>query len=196
MDDSAWRVLTTAIRSGSLLKWAKRTIASVAFLATLFEFLPLSVRLTDRFTHFPVAPLTQENPFPILVLRGRHATVQMIERAEDFGSVQGSCLVPADREEAVLAEIRQQDEGRTIDATWALEIRRLSANRQRIEFFRMGDGFWGGVYEATPNGVTPLYRKLAGPEFAFIFGGVALILNSCCWGCGWLIWRAWRNRRR
>ncbi len=180
--------------SRSLPVWAQWAIACAAFVATNAAFLPVSLRLTDQFTHCPVGPLGRGNPFPILVLDERHATVKMIERAEDFGTLPGSYVVPPGREAAVLTDIRQQDEGLSLDATWTLKVRRSSANRQRIELVRMGDGLWGGVYDATPNGVTPLYRKVTGPGFAFIFGGLGLVLSCCCWGCGWMLVRAWRSR--
>lgn len=59
----------------------------------------------------------------------------------------------------------------------------------------MGDGYWGGGYEVTHNTITPLYRKLTGPAFAFIFGGLALAMNGVLWGSGALALRAIQRRR-
>jgi hypothetical protein len=58
------------------------------------------------------------------------------------------------------------------DSGWVLRVERLAPDRQRIELFLMGDGYFGGAYDATQHAVTPHYRKLTGPGFAFIAIGL------------------------
>ncbi len=103
-------------------------------------------------------------------------------------------LIPAGLDDAIEQQLRQGELIGKHKATWVLRVRRLSASRQRIEVYRFGDGFWGGAYEATANEVIPLYRKAAGPGFAFVFGPIAFVLNLVLWGALWLAGR-WYVRR-
>jgi hypothetical protein len=45
----------------------------------------------------------------------------------------------------------------------------------------VNDGYFGSVYEATATTIRPMYRKITGPGFAFVFGGLALLMNTALW---------------
>jgi len=59
----------------------------------------------------------------------------------------------------------------------------------------MGDGYYGGVYEATETTITPLYRKIAGPGLAYIAMGYAIAMNLAGWGVLWAALSVIRRRR-
>ena len=104
----------------------------------------------------------------------------------------GSYLLPLERTRSIEQYLRDHDTEHR-EAGWVLRAEGLSADRQRIELFLLGDGYWGGVYEATSTTVTPLYRKITGPGFALIFGFLALMLNAVAWT---IVGRAIRLLRR
>ncbi|MCU1227650.1 MAG: hypothetical protein JWO97_534 [Acidobacteria bacterium] len=64
---------------------------------------------------------------------------------------------------------------------WVLNVKRIGPERQRIELYWMNDGYRGGAYEATATSIAPLYRKLAGPLFAAVFGGLATLMSAALW---------------
>jgi hypothetical protein len=74
-------------------------------------------------------------------------------------------------------------------------VRRLAPQRQHIELYWMSDGYSGGAYEATAASFIPRYRKITGPGFAFVFGGIAILINTAIWMAGALAFRWWRRSR-
>ncbi len=141
-----------------------------------------ALRLTDPLTHQSLdqgyAPR-----FPIVVVRGDAPELLQLD---DPGKVPplasgATYLIPSGRESTFARYLNDHFPSQG-DGVWNLRVERVASDRQRIELFVMGDGFSGGVYEATPTSVTPLYRKSTGPAFAFVFGGLALIMNLALWG--------------
>ena len=177
-------------------RMARLANASLAllFLGSCAGMVPVSMRLLDPMTRSPIGDFAM--PFPVAVVASERASVKMVRSANGFadpGDGQ-SYLIPDGQDGAIERQLRERDPLGNRHATWVLRVGRLSASRQRIELYRFGDGFWGGVYEATATQITPLYRKVTGPGFAFVFGPLALGLNLGLWGMLWLI-RRWYVRR-
>jgi hypothetical protein len=147
-------------------------------------------------THSPVNQENLRGPFPVVVMNDDQAWVAMPEDPHDVPPPPSgaSYLVPLERTRSIERYLRDHDTEHR-DSSWVLNVQALAADRQRIELFLLGDGYWGGVYEATATTITPLYRKVTGPGFAFIFGPLALLMNSVVWvivgGGAW-----WFKRRR
>ena len=80
-----------------------------------------------------------------------------------------SFLIALDQVERVERQLREHDTVHR-DSAWVLRVKQISPDRQKLELFLSGDGFQGGVYEATANTATAQYRKVTGPGFAFVFG--------------------------
>lgn len=167
----------------------------IAFIGSCFALLPPAVRLADPMTHLPLDGLPGQ-PFPVLVVERDQARVLMIEDLRRVPPLPDGAtyLVPGGSETAFRKQLEEQAP-RDRDVAWVLQVERLAPDRQRIELYLMGDGYWGGGYEVTHNTITPLYRKLTGPAFAFIFGGLALAMNGVLWGSGALALRAIQRRR-
>ncbi len=166
-------------------------ILLVAFMASCAGFLQPALQLADPLTHRPIEHDSRGGGFPVVVVHGDQAWVAMPEDPWNIPPppTGASYLVPLDRTASIEQYLRENDTEHR-DSGWVLRVEALSANRQRIELFLMGDGYWGGVYEATSTAVTPLYRKVTGPGFALIFGPLSFLLNSVAWvivgGCFWL----------
>ncbi len=90
-----------------------------------------------------------------------------------------SFLIPPERQTWVKARLRNEPTGG--DGGWIFRIKQLGPERQRIQLEVLGDGFWGMVYEASPEKIVPLGTRLAGPEFAFVI----LAIHLVCWGGLW-----------
>jgi len=102
--------------------------------------------------------------------------------------------VPLERTRSIERYLRDHDKEHR-ESSWVLNVRALAADRERIELFLLGGGYSGGVYEATASTIIPLYRNVTGPGFAFIFGSLALLMNSVAWAIvGGGVW--WFKRRR
>ena len=171
-------------------------LLSIAFLYSCTALLPVAAQLTDSMTHRPVDTTYSEH-FPILVVRGTEASVEETDNPHNVPPppAGASYLVPAGQVKALERYLREHDTTRH-DRAWVLRVTARSSERQRIELFLMGDGCWGGVYEATATSITPLYRKVAGPIYAMVFGPVALGLNMVLWGSlAASIWGIRRYRR-
>jgi hypothetical protein len=134
-------------------------------------------------THRPVVTTAFHEPFPVVVVKGEEAWVEMMDDPERVPPPPpgASYLVPPARVRSVERYLREHDTVHRKSA-WVLRVTPLDAARQRTELFLMGDGYWGGVYEAAPSAVRPLYRKVTGPGFAFVFGPAAFALNCVAWG--------------
>lgn len=169
----------------------------MAFIASCVGFIPPAARLADPLTHRSVDQENLRGPFPVVVVNGDQAWVAMPEDPHNVPPPPSgaSYLVPLERMRSIEQYLRDHDTTQR-DSSWVLRAKALSADRQRIELFLMGDGYWGGAYEATSTTVTPLYRKITGPGFAFIFGPLAFMLNSVAWaivGGGIWLFRRGRN---
>jgi hypothetical protein len=95
-------------------------------------------------------------------------------------SAGSSFLIPDGQEDAVEEQLNVSANPGG-DGAWELRVRSLSAGRQRIELCLVNDGYFGSVYEATATTIRPMYRKITGPGFAFVFGGLALLMNTALW---------------
>lgn len=173
-----------------------RWVIPVAFMTSCIALIPPARRLADPMTHSPVNQENLRGPFPVVVMNDDQAWVAMPEDPHDVPPPPSgaSYLVPLERTRSIERYLRDHDTEHR-DSSWVLNVQALAADRQRIELFLLGDGYWGGVYEATATTITPLYRKVTGPGFAFIFGPLALLMNSVVWvivgGGAW-----WFKRRR
>jgi hypothetical protein len=171
-------------------------LVPVGFLASCAALIPVATHLTDSMT---LAPVDQAYPFPfpILVVRGTEASVEEVDHPRDVPPPPpgASYLVPTGRVEAVERYLREHDTTHH-KSSWVLRVASISSDRQRIELFLLGDGYWGGVYEATATSITPLYRRITGPGYALVFGPLALGLNVMLWGVfATGIWAIRRYRR-
>jgi hypothetical protein len=147
-------------------------------------------------THRPVVDSRFREPFPVLVVEGEKAWVSMAEEPYRIPPPPpgASYLVPPEKAPRLEQYLREHDTVHQ-QSSWVLRVKPVSAGQQRIELFLMGDGYWGGVYDATRDTATPRYRKITGPGFAFIFGPVALLLNGAAWGAGYLAVSLVRRRK-
>jgi hypothetical protein len=164
-------------------------ILPLAFLGSCVGLLEPARRLADPMTHKPVDDRSS-GPFPVLVVSADTAKVNMVENPGDIPPPPSgtSYLVPPEKASYFERYIREHDAPLT-DSNWVLRVFPLSSDHQRIELFLMGDGYRGGVYDATSKSVTPLFRKTTGPGFALIVGPLAFLLNCVVWGLvGGVVW--------
>jgi len=153
----------------------------LAFLSSCVGFLGPALRIADSLTLKPIDD-PYHAPFPVLVVSSDTARVDMVENPNDIPPPpEGtSYLVPPERVTYFEQYIREHQSPQT-DSSWVLRVSPLSSDRQRIELFLMGDGVWGGVYDATSKTITPRFRKSTGPAFALVFGPLAFSLNCVVW---------------
>lgn len=169
-------------------------VLPLTFVGSCFAWLPVAVRLTDPLTHTAVETLSSA-PFPVLIVQGENARVLMVEDLRGIPPLPegATYLVPPGREASFQREINKRVPPER-DSFWVLKVERTEADRQRIELYLMGDGYFGGAYDATDLTVTPRYRKVTGFGFAFIFGGCALAMNFALWAVGAFAVRIVRRR--
>ena len=163
------------------LVWAV-PVALVLFLGSCVGFLRPAAKLADPMTHWPVDHQNLRGPFPVVVVRENEAWV---EQPNDPHSVPppppgASYLIPLDRVRDIERYLRDHDAVHK-ESDWFLNVTSLSPDRQKVELILLGDGYWGGVYEATATTVSPLYRKVTGPGFSFIVGCLAILMNVAAW---------------
>ena len=156
--------------------------------ATCVLMIPVATRLADPITRRPLDAFRE--PFPLLVLSGGAAHVEMMSTTAPVSAVPGSThLVPRGQERALEQYLLKHDSRPVAHPGWVLRVEEVAAGRQRIELFRVDDGMWGGVYEATAATATPVSRKVTGPGFALVFGPLACALavaaNAPLWGVAW-----------
>lgn len=173
-------------------------LIAVSFIGSCGALLLPALRLTDSWTHVPL-DRTPSQGFPVLVIKGEEPRIVMAGDPRNLPplAVGETFLVP-DGKERAFHEVINADAPVGRDSSWILRVDRLAPGRQRIELYLMGDGFSGGVYEATHTAVTPLYRKHTGPGFSWIFGTAALAMNVVLWSIafgGLAVFRRWRSRR-
>jgi hypothetical protein len=169
-------------------------VLTVAFAGSCIGFLGPAARLADPMTHVSLDDSFQE-PFPVLVVDGDRATVSMLQDLHRIPRPPNgaSFLVPLGKEHALVRYVNEHDRANH-DRGWVLNVKRPAPDRQRIELYLMGDGYWGGAYDATPQAVTPQYRKITGPGFAFVVGAYSLVMNVILWGVAAIV--VWRFARR
>ena len=167
----------------------------VAFAGSCFALTLPAMRLADPLTRHPVETRSPER-FPILIVSGDNARVLMLEDPGKLPPLPegATYLVPDGREESVQRAINEQWP-KDFDSSWVVEVERHGPDRQHIRLYLIGDGYWGGAYDATASSVTPRYRKSTGPGFAFIGAGLACLVNATLWGLGAVILRTARRRR-
>ena len=166
------------------------------FVGTCSALIPLGMTIADPMTNISLQAASQRR-FPVLVMTGDTLRVELLQDLRRIPSLPAgsSYLVPRGREKAVEAALNASHPPGT-EGIWVLRVRQISRARQRIELFWMNDGYVGGAYEATQTSIAPLHRKMTGPGFAFIFGGVALLINIAMWSVLWFGIRAWARYRR
>lgn len=151
------------------------------------------MRIADPMTHVRVDLL--DRPFPVVVMTGG---VPRVQRIQDFRRVPmlpsgSSYLIPEGQDDVIQTQLNEHLPPH-VDGGWVLRVRQLTPQRQHIELFWMNDGFSGGVYEATASSFLPRYRKMTGPGFAFVFGGIAYLINVVMWAVIALAIRWWWRR--
>jgi hypothetical protein len=163
-------------------------LGSLAFVASCTALMVPAFPVAEPMTHKPL-DLGQPARFPILVVEGDRPRVLMLEDPHKIPTLPpgATYLVPAGKDEAFQQYLNDHAE-HLPDVGWMLKVHRSGPDRQRIELFLMGDGFSGGVYDATAHAVTPVYRKLTGPGFAFIVIDLAMLSNLALWGIGALVY--------
>jgi hypothetical protein len=183
--------------------WRRRLgcyLLPLLFVGSWVAFLPLGTRLAEPMTHVAVRAVP-DRAFLVVVMDGD------VPRVSSIGDVTripappegASYLIPAGQERVVEARLNA-DAPRDADGRWVLSVKQVAVDRQHIELYRMNDGYWGNGYEATPSSITPRYRKITGPGFAFVVGRYALLLNAAVWAgvalVFWLARYALRARRK
>lgn len=167
----------------------------LAFVASCSALVPVGIRIADPMTHRPVVDLP-ERPFPVVLVTGNTAHLLRLRDLRQIPEAPAgsSYLIPSGMDKAIEKQLNEQL-SKHVEGGWVLRVRRLTPERQHIEFFWMNDGYSGGAYEATSSSITPRYRMTTGPGFAFVFGGVALLINIALWSIvAPTIWW-WRHRK-
>jgi hypothetical protein len=169
----------------------KRVALAVGFFISCALLLPFGAWLAGLSTYIPIRSDVGKQDFPVLVVAGDKAWVNILQNPHDVPPppVGASYLVPLEKAARIERFIREHDTP-GIDASWKLQVSELSSDRQRIELVRLGDGYWGGIYDATATTITPKYKKITGPLFAFVILLVTLVLKGLLWGAGFLLRRS------
>jgi hypothetical protein len=167
---------------------------AILFLGTCAPLLPVSMRLVDPMTHRPLSAPPAE--FPVLVMTGERAHIERIDDVNrpPVARPGSTYLVPLAKVDEIQQQLHEPEHRVADDGGWLLRVEGRGANRQRIELVWLAEGFFGGVYDASPTTITPLYEKLTGPGFALVFGPLATGLNVLLWLPVWLV-LLWRRRR-
>ena len=172
---------------GTILVW-------IGFLGSCAALLEPARRLADPMTHRALSA-TDVQRFPLVVVReGRPELIMLTDLRQAPALPAGATfLIPSGKEKSFEQYLYDHaPHGR--DSSWVIHVDRMSATNQRIELYLFGDGYWGGAYDATASSITPLYRKITGPGFAFIVGGLATLMNLALWAGGRTVVRAARRR--
>lgn len=171
-------------------------VVSVAFVGSCTALLHPAARIADPMTHRPVYAGWQ-GPFPILIVEGRRGIVRLLDHpyASPPLAAGQSFLIPAGLEGTIERDLAEQQRA-GLEGGWTLNVTDRGTGRQLVELYWVNDGYSGGAYEATTATVRPLYRKITGPAFAFVFGGIALGLNLLIWATGAFLLRLARVKSR
>lgn len=132
--------------------------------------------------------------FPVVVMTGSSARVQFLDDLHRIPALPATSTYliasPSSAETQLNAQRPPEAEG-----IWVLKVRPIAPGRQKIELYSMNDGYRGGAYEATRTTMRPLYYKITGPGFAFVFGGIALLFDVVVWWAVLVGIRAMRQSR-
>ncbi len=172
------------------------TLLVISFMGSCVALLRPAAKIADPMTHRPFRA-GDEMSFPVLVVSNDSSRVQLLDPPYPSPTLKSgeSFLVPEDREGEIERELAAS-QLRGTEGSWTIEVENVGAGKQQIQLYWVNDGYSGGVYEATSASVRPLHRKITGPGFAFVFGGLALGINLTVWGAGALLVRRLRARNR
>jgi hypothetical protein len=175
------------------LRW---TLFMILFMGSCVALVRPASKLADPMTDRPFRA-SDRTPFPVLVVGNDRSRVQLLDPPYSPPRLEAgeSFLVPEDREREVESQLATSQRGVT-EGNWTVEVKNIGAGKQQIQLCWVNDGYSGGVYEATSASVRPLHRKITGPGFAFVFGGLAFGMNLVVWGLGALLVRQLRARGR
>jgi hypothetical protein len=158
----------------------RRIAFGVLLLLSFVGLFPLSARIAHPLATRKFDPSLDAR---ILLLWPDHIELRPISTLNDVSprprNADYSFLVPKDREDWVRARLRAFDP--RPDANWVIRVKDLSRGRQRIQLEIISDGFWGTVYEADADHITPLGTRLTGPGFAFVVLAVHLVICGSMW---------------
>ena len=164
------------------------------FLGTCFALLGPSERLANPTTN---APLLEGLDYPVLVMHGRMPSILITSDPSHVPPppAGASYLVP---DAAAVERYLREHQPPEFEGVWVVHVKPLAPGRQQIELYLRRDGYRGLVYEATAASIKPKYRKITGPGFAFIFGGIATAISLAIWLPVWIVVRLaqWRRRSR
>lgn len=155
----------------------RRRVIAVVLLPILFAgsctaLLPIGIAIAEPMTHRPV-DTAHRVPFPVVIMTAGDPRVHSVPDVRHMPILPAgsSYLIPPGKDEVVEDAL----------GGWVLTVDRVAPGRQHIDLYWMDDGFRGGGYEATASSVVPRYRKVTGPGFALVFGGIALAMNLILW---------------
>lgn len=171
-------------RKQSVVRWV---ILPVLFLATCGGLLPVGMRIADPMTNVAPDP-ARSTRFPVLVFHGDRHQRLTVDTSQPIPALSpgSSYLVPLGAEKTVKRSLAGE--------SWRLHVERPAPGRQLIELYHVDDGYRGAAYEATASTVKLRSLKITGPGFAFVFGGLALLMNLALWGIAALVIRRFGGR--
>jgi hypothetical protein len=166
------------------------------FMGSCVALIPAGMKIADPLTIEPIGRWDGTR-FPVVLMTGDTPRVVFMTKASDFAvppPAGSSYLIPSGKDRAVEAALNRQRPP-DVGGRWVLHVARPSPDRQKIELYSMNDGYRGGGYEATNTTVTPRYRKITGPGFGCVAGGVAILINAALWSLAALVFRVVRRGR-
>jgi hypothetical protein len=168
----------------------------ILFVGSCAALLPVGMTIADPITHRPLYAFPGA-PFPVVITTGGVPRVHFIQDVRHTPTLPAgsSYLIPSGEDKHLQDELNARRRAGA-DGGWVLRVHRVAPRRQHIELYWMSDGYSGGGYEATASSISPRYRKLTGPGFAFIFGGITLVMNLVLWSAAIAGIRWWFDRRR
>jgi hypothetical protein len=154
---------------------------AILFAGTCGAMLRPAIRISDSQTHYPI-DWQPARSFPLIVMNGHTPNLVIAKNPHQIPPLPAgsSYLIPSGADRAIQDRLNERLHDPN-DGMWVLNVERIEPQRQRIELYWMNDGYSGGAYEATATSITPLYRKLAGPLFAAVFGGLAALMSAALW---------------
>lgn len=181
-----------SVPGGKFVKWF---LLPLLFLGSCAALAPVGMSLADPMAHAPLAA-SAARPFPVLAINGRVPRVIFISDLHDMPKLGpgSSFLVPPGQERDVERQLNARLSPH-VEGRWALRVRRKTAQSQHLQLYWVNDGYCGGGYDATSVTIVPRYRMSTGPGFAFIAGGIALLINVAMWSAVAIVLRLLLARR-
>jgi hypothetical protein len=167
----------------------RRLLVSTVLLGTCAGLFRISIFLADPLVNRPFDPRW---PGPVLLVWPDRVEIRRVKRISEVSprppGAGYTFLVPAERRSSIERQVRDYPSPKS-SASWLLKVKQETPASQRIQLELFGNGIGGMVYEARADSIVPLYSRLTGPGFAFIVGGVWVVLQIAVW----LLWRtgAW-----